>query len=142
MAEPTQEPLDQTGEHAHARCAVCMRGHQTGLRLRFTLQDDGSVEANFPCNAVFEGYRGILHGGIAAAILDGAMTNCLFAHGVVAVTAAMTVRFRSPVQVGRPLTARAWMTGAHKPLYEVRAELVQQGQVKATATGKFMEQAA
>ena len=139
MAEPTQQSLDRTSQHAHPRCVVCTRVQQAGLGLRFRLQDDGTVEARFACNAAYQGYSGVLHGGIAAALLDGAMTNCLFAHGVAAVTAEMTARFRSPIRLGSPLTARAWLSRAHKPLYGVQAELVQEGQVKATAAGKFTE---
>ena len=142
ITEPAQEVLDQTCQHAHPRCVVCTRVHQAGLGLRFKLQDDGIVEARFGCNAVYQGYGGILHGGIAATLLDGAMTNCLFAHGVAAVTAELTLRFRFAIKVGSPVTVRAWMSRAHKPLYCVQAELVQEGQVKATATGKFMQHAA
>jgi uncharacterized protein (TIGR00369 family) len=142
MTGPTQEILDQVSQHAHPWCVVCTRVHQAGLGLRFKLQDDGSVEARFACNAAYQGYGGVLHGGIAATLLDGAMTNCLFAHGVAAVTAEMTVRFRSPIEVGTPLTARAWISRVHKPLYGVQAELVQEGQVKATAAGRFMERVA
>jgi acyl-coenzyme A thioesterase PaaI-like protein len=36
----------------------------------------------------------MLHGGVISSILDGTMTNCLFAHGTVAVTAELRVRFR------------------------------------------------
>ncbi len=139
VTEPHQEVLDRTRSHAHPRCVVCGRVHEAGLGLDFRLGDDGTVEAGFDCRAAYQGYGGVLHGGIASALLDGAMTNCLFAHGVAAVTAEMTVRFRSPIEVGRPLTARAWVTRVHRPLYGVRAELVQAGQVKATAAGKFME---
>jgi uncharacterized protein (TIGR00369 family) len=142
LTEPTQEALDQISQHAHPWCVVCTRVHQAGLGLRFKLQDDGSVEARFACNAAYQGYGGVLHGGIAATLLDGAMTNCLFAHGVAAVTAEMTVRFRSPIEVGTPLTARAWISRVHKPLFGVQAELVQEGQVKAMAAGRFMQRVA
>jgi len=142
ITEPAQEALDQTRHHAHPRCVVCGPVHEAGLGLRFTLRDDGSVEARFDCKTAYQGYKGILHGGIASALLDGAMTNCLFAHGVAAVTAEMTVRFRLPVGVGRPLIARARVSRPHGPLHVVVAELVQDGQVKATAIGKFMERAA
>jgi acyl-CoA thioesterase FadM len=67
------------------------------------------------------------------------MTNCLFAHGVTAVTAEMAIRFRAAIEVGKPLTARAWVSYCRGSLYVAEAELVQDGQVKVTATGKFME---
>jgi acyl-coenzyme A thioesterase PaaI-like protein len=58
-----------------------------GLGLHFTVAPEGGVESTFAGSDVFEGYAGWLHGGLTAALLDGAMTNCLFAHGCQAVTA-------------------------------------------------------
>jgi acyl-coenzyme A thioesterase PaaI-like protein len=37
---------------------------------------DGGVEAHFDCSRIFEGYSHRIHGGVIAALLDGAMTNC------------------------------------------------------------------
>ena len=74
------------------------------------LQPDGSVEGVFAARAPLEGYSGLLHGGVAAAFLDGAMTNCLFAHGVRALTAELTVRYREPVAVPGKITTHATLT--------------------------------
>jgi uncharacterized protein (TIGR00369 family) len=139
IIEPTQSVLQRTRQQAHPLCIVCGRAHEHGLGLRFSLREDGAVEAQFDCKPIFQGYEGILHGGITSALLDGAMTNCLFAHGVVAVTAELTIRFRHPLEVGKVLIARAQVLCLREPLHMVEAELIQDGQVKATAVGKFME---
>ncbi len=102
------------------------------------LQADGSVEGVFAAKAPLEGYPGLLHGGIAAAFLDGAMTNCLFARGVQALTAELLVRYREPVAVPGKITTRAMLTESHGRLYFLRAELRQEGRLKATAIGKFV----
>jgi len=107
--------------------------------VRFSLRDDGAVEGRFDCKVNCQGYCDILHGGVAAALLDGAMTNCLFAHGVTAVTAEMAIRYHAPIRVGHELTARARMSDARRSLYSVQAELLQEGEVRATATATFME---
>jgi len=109
------------------------------MGLEFRLRADGSVTADFACDADFEGYGGMLHGGVISAIADGAMTNCLFAHGIAAVTAELKVRFRHPMKVGTPLTVTARITRWAEPLFVVEARLVQRGRLKATATGKFMQ---
>jgi acyl-coenzyme A thioesterase PaaI-like protein len=71
-----------------------------------------------------QGYDGVVHGGILAALLDDAMANCLWLRGVPAVTAKMALRYREPVQVGARLlvygrllqerekvaTAEGWIT--------------------------------
>ena len=72
-------------------------------------------------------------------MLDGAMTNCLFAHGRVAVTAELTVRYRHPVTVDRPVTVRAWIRESSHNLHRMQAELAQGGRVLVTATAKFLE---
>lgn len=127
---------------SHPGCFVCGRANGHGLRLEFRLFADGAVEASFACQAMFEGYPAMLHGGIICTLLDGAMTNCLFAHGHVGVTADLQVRFRHPVITERPAQVRAWITASLRPLHELAAELVQGEQVMATARGKFVEKKA
>jgi acyl-coenzyme A thioesterase PaaI-like protein len=74
-----------------------------------------------------------------AALLDGAMTHCLFAQGLAAVTAELTVRYRYPVAVRRMATIHAWLERAARHLQVVRAELRQDGVIKASARAKFMK---
>jgi len=40
--------------------------------MEFDVDDDGGVQATFQCVESFEGYPGILHGGVISSILDGA----------------------------------------------------------------------
>jgi uncharacterized protein (TIGR00369 family) len=123
---------------AHPACFACSPRHAGGLRLRFVSRSDGSVAAEFNCDIAYEGYPGVVHGGIVASLLDGAMTNCLFSLGHVAVTADLHVRFRHPLRTGQKAAVRAWLTRDALPLFVLEAEIVQAGQVKATAVGKFM----
>lgn len=110
-----------------------------GLALRYTPATDGSVSASFLGNCALEGYPGILHGGIVATLLDGAMTNCLFAQGIRALTGDLHVRYRFPVLAAEELTVRAWVESSWQALFHVRAEITQGGEVKARAQGKFMK---
>lgn len=124
---------------AHPFCLVCSRSNPFGLGLEFEPQEDGSVRATFIGHPGLEGYPGLLHGGMIATLLDGAMTHCLFARGCRAFTAELRVRYRKPVQVGQPLTVRARLTQSAPPLHLLEAELEQEGCVAAAARGKFME---
>jgi len=108
--------------------------------LEFALLEEGSVETAFNCDKAFEGYANVLHGGVISSLLDGAMTSCMFAHGCSSVTAELNVRFRHLVVTGETATVRAWITRSAPPLYILKAEMLQDDQVKATATGKFMDQ--
>jgi uncharacterized protein (TIGR00369 family) len=101
---------------------------------------DGSVQADFDCGDLLEGYPHTLHGGIIASLLDGAMTNCLFAHGLVAVTAELTIRFLRPVVTNQAATVQAWLQRSRRTLHRLEAELRQNGQLMAMATGKFINE--
>lgn len=132
----------QLRKHSHPECVVCGSSNGHGLGLDFRVAGDGIVEALFACDKVFQGYPAILHGGVVCTILDGAMTNCLFARGHAAMTAELNVRFRHPVATDSPAKVRAWITSSTRPVHELAAELIQDGQVMATAKGKFLEKSA
>jgi uncharacterized protein (TIGR00369 family) len=137
-----REPFEQMQRlHAatHPHCIVCGADNPRGLHVDFRPAADGGVKADFDCARVFEGYSHRIHGGVIAALLDGAMTNCLFAHGRVAVTAELTVRYRHPVTADRKVTVRAWIRESSRNLHRMQAELAQDGRVLVTATAKFLE---
>ena len=139
ITESVHAGLDEIRSQAHSHCVICSPSNSRGLSLKFTTFEDGSVEACFDCDAAFEGYAGLLH-GVIASLLDGAMTNCMFAHGCPVVTAELKVRFRHPVVTDKAATVRAWIDQSSPPLYLLKADVVQAEQVKATACGTFMEQ--
>ena len=132
------QQLAHTRQDAHPFCYVCSASNPMGLALRYTPAADGSVSATFLGNCALEGYSGMLHGGVVATLLDGAMTNCLFARGIRALTADLRVRYRSPVLAAEELTVRAWVESSWHELFNLQAELTQAGQIKARAEGKFM----
>ena len=135
----TQGKPCEIGEQSHCNCVVCGASNERGLRLKFTRTDDGGVQARFDCDRDFQGYADVLHGGVIAALLDGAMTNCMFAHGCPSVTAELNVRFRHPVMAEKDATVCAWIDRSSPPLHVLKARIIQDDQVKATASGTFME---
>jgi uncharacterized protein (TIGR00369 family) len=136
----SQARLEAIRAAEHRECFLCGIANPLGLGLAFEVQENGSVLARFPCLDTLASYRETLHGGVVAAVLDAAMTNALFAAGVVAVTAELTVRFVAPAVNGRDAVVRAWIdrTTSHR-LYYVRSELEQDRQVVARASARFIE---
>ena len=122
----------------HPGCVVCSPDCGHGLQVHFYLDKQGAAVGSFDCGARYEGYPGLLHGGVISALLDGAMTNCLFLHGRATVTAELVVRFRHPVVLGKPARLRAWIAQSNPPVFRLRAELVHDGIVKAGARAAFM----
>lgn len=130
--------LQHTQAEAHPFCFVCSGSNPMGLALRYCVQPDGSVTATFLGSCALEGYAGLLHGGVIVALLDGAMTNCLFARGLRGFTADLRVRYHAGVDAADTVTVRAWLEDESHGLYQLQAELMQAGIAKASATGKFM----
>lgn len=123
---------------SHARCVLCGQRNPWGFHLTFHKEADGIVEGRLRGNGHCQGYPDMMHGGIISLLLDGAMTNCLFLHGRVGVTARMETKFRHPVRAGDEVTVRAWIERENHPVYRLQAQLLQDGQVKATASAVFM----
>jgi uncharacterized protein (TIGR00369 family) len=134
-----QAKLDHVQTEAHPFCMVCSQSNPLGLGLKFNSNDDSSVSTSFLGHPALEGFQGLLHGGVIASLLDGAMTNCMFARGCVAMTVELKVRYRKPVVIGEEIFIRAWITRSSSRLHLLQAELKQDGCVKAVATAKFME---
>jgi uncharacterized protein (TIGR00369 family) len=135
--ECSASPEPHVSNPTHRGCIVCGGDNDQGMHLKFHSEPDGSVRAEFRCDAAYQGYPDILHGGVVAAILDGAMTNCLFAHNIVAVTAELNVRYLEPVRTGEWLAVRARTVKSSPHLYLLEAELLQRGSVHAKARAKF-----
>lgn len=133
------ESLQRLQSEQHPDCVVCGPANGHGLGLEFRMPEPGVVESAFDCRQSAQGYNGMLHGGVTCMLLDGAMTNCLFAHGYTAVTVELHVRFRQPVQTGTQATVRAWIESVAGILYKVRGEIRQNGRIAATATGQFID---
>src|SRR5574341_1541836 len=103
-------------------CFVCGLENPAGLKLRFYDDGLGEVRARISVPAKFNGYPGIVHGGIVAAMLDEtAGRPIMIGHpNRFMVTANMTIRYRQPVPVetelllvGRLLKDRGRIAQAH-----------------------------
>jgi uncharacterized protein (TIGR00369 family) len=122
----------------HPNCFVGRPGPQCGLGVHFLAGKDETVEARVSAPAAWEGFPGLVHGGIIASLLDGAMVNALFARGTVAVTAELTVRYWEPLPLGQPATVVGQVVRCEPPLYLGEARIVVADHLYATARGKFM----
>lgn len=121
----------------HPSCIACGQRQQGGLGLSFRDTGDGKVRCTFDCQSVYQGYPDRLHGGVVAMLLDAAMTHCLFARGITAVTAKLEIRFRHAVELGQPAEVVAWLATESMSFYEVQAELRQRDTLCTTAKALF-----
>jgi len=138
ITETKKNKLTNIRKRLHPNCVVCSRSNTRGLQLEFDLCEDGSVAANFELDETLEGYPGIPHGGVISSVFDGVMGNCLFAQGCTPVTAVLNIRFRHPIAMHKNATASARIVSSSNSVYVLQAEITQNGQIKATAEGKFV----
>jgi uncharacterized protein (TIGR00369 family) len=137
-ALPPEATLERLRGLHHPRCFVARDERDCGLGVRFHARPDGSVEATVGCPESWEGYPGLVHGGIIASLLDGAMTNALFARGTAAVTAEVKIRYWHPLPLGRSASVVGLVAQCEPPLYIVEARITCGDTVHATCSGKFM----
>ncbi len=118
-------------------CFGCGAANPEGLRLRFAV-DEGrrSAEATFTPRPEHQGYAGLTHGGIIAALLDEAMLKLCWELGIPAVTARLGVELRRPAPVGEELRVRGWIVEDKGKLVEAEAEITNsRGEVVAEGRG-------
>lgn len=86
-------------EIKYTNCFVCGHDNPIGLKLDF-LYDDSTAWTWFDSPASFEGYQGVIHGGIIATLLDEVMAKIILSKNLMAVTADLSIRYRKPLPVG------------------------------------------
>ena len=118
---------------------MCGEHNSLSFRLRFEHDEEGKVYSSFQSFPELQGYAGQMHGGIISALLDSAMTHCLFHRNVEGVTAELTVKYLKPVPQEADLRLSAWVEQKILTLYKLKAELSVGGEVLVKAESKFME---
>ncbi len=87
-------------------CFLCGLENPVGLRLRIYEVEPGVVESTYTAPEHFQGYPGVLHGGIIATIIDEISGRALM--GLIdstrfMFTAKLEVKYRKNVPIGKPL---------------------------------------
>jgi uncharacterized protein (TIGR00369 family) len=119
-------------------CFTCGVENPFGLRLHF--YDDGveQVWADVTIQPNHQGFPGVAHGGIIAAILDEVGSRVMMiGDGMrLGMTAKLDIRFRRPVPIGQPLRAvarrvrdRGRLVSAHAELRNLAGEVLAEADV-------------
>ncbi len=94
-------------------CFICGRQNPVGLHLDFYSDlESGQARAEFVIPDHFQGYPGVAHGGIVAAVLDETAGRALILDGSdenLMVTLQLTIRYRRPTPTETPLLAVGWV---------------------------------
>jgi len=86
-------------------CFVCGKANKLGLQLSFYETAPGEVTCEYTVPEQYQGYPGIVHGGIVAAMLDEVCGRAYMGEEPprFMYTARLEIRYRKNVPIGKPL---------------------------------------
>ena len=126
-------------EFAPHNCFACGTLNAGGLGLTLHVEPGRSWVAA-TLEPRFEGWEGVIHGGILCTILDEVMAWALVGEDNWGVTARMAVDFKRPVHVGVPIRAEGWITESRRRVVHTAGHIVDaaSGATLAKATGVYV----
>lgn len=121
------------------RCYGCGSQNPIGLHLDgFTEIPDG-VRAPFMPKDDFNGFHGILHGGVIATALDEISAwAAIHSDGVFIFTAKLEIRYRSEARIGDPFTLEGVVEQRRGKRLLIKASLTGPDTVVAESSGLFV----
>jgi acyl-coenzyme A thioesterase PaaI-like protein len=139
VARQAIETPDGWFEFSPHNCFACGTLNVNGIGLVHHVEP-GRSWTELTLDRRFEGWEGIVHGGIVSTILDEVMAWSLVGQDSWGVTARMSVEFRRPVEVGTPIRADGWVTRDRRRIVETAGRIVHSstGEELATGTGLYV----
>jgi len=122
-------------------CFACGVENEHGLGVEFYEINGDELVAEYVVPEQFEGFPGIVHGGITASILDEMLSRVAMIGEPDRfwMTAKMELRYRAPVPTGQMLKLRAVIEKRRGRLIFTKAELrLPDGTVAAEANGMMV----
>lgn len=110
--------------------------------MRFYEMGPGHVVAEYTVAEQYQGYPGVVHGGVIAAMLDEALGRAAMVenHTRFWMTAKVEIRYRKPVPIGQPLQLHGRLQSDRGRWIFATAELLlPDGSVGAEAEGLLMD---
>lgn len=120
-------------------CFVCGPDNPVGLKTNFEVdRDSQSARCTLAVPAEYQGWQGMVHGGIISALLDEVSAYAGMTVATTVVTGELTTRFRKSVPVEQEITVFAQVIKQVRRVVMVEATLVMQGEVLASSEAKMM----
>jgi acyl-coenzyme A thioesterase PaaI-like protein len=123
-------------------CFACGVDNACGLGMTFYEVEQGRVLAEYSVPEIYQGFPGIVHGGIVFTMLDEVLGRVTMVedHSKFTMTAKVEVRFRKPVPIGEPLQIHGKVDRRRGRFSFASAELrLADGSIAAEAKGMMAE---
>jgi uncharacterized protein (TIGR00369 family) len=120
-------------------CFVCGTRNTGGLKLTFTGNDEtGEVISTAVFSRRFQGWKGVLHGGIISTVLDEIMIKAAERQGLKCVTAELNVKFKKPAVTGAQYLIKGKVMEIRKKLVMTEGAITgPDNEIIASAAGKL-----
>ncbi|MGC8721712.1 MAG: PaaI family thioesterase [Caldisericaceae bacterium] len=119
-------------------CFVCSKTNPKGIHLEIEYDGETEAKAVFRLGREYEGYPGVVHGGIIAAILDDVMGNIEFRKGYVAFTIELNIKYLKKCLVGEELIAKGKLNSLSHRIIETEGEILDlSGEIRVKASAKY-----
>lgn len=124
-------------------CFVCGQKNPHGLKISFQVdREKQNITTIYTVDSIYQGWDGVVHGGILCTLLDEAMANLVYELGLDGIAASLEVRFKKPAPTLQPLRIYGEITEVHKKLVKAKASVTKEdGTVLATGIASFVRQA-
>lgn len=104
----------------YSLCFGCGQNNPIGLKLHF--QWDGkTATAQFTPTEFYQGWPGLVHGGIIICLLDEAMGYAALFEGKACITAKIQAKIKRPASINAPLLITSSVIKRTKKLFESQA---------------------
>lgn len=131
-----REPMDISDNQY---CFVCGPDNPVGFKTTITVnKETKSAQCTLSVPAEYQGWKGMVHGGIISALLDEVSAYAGMTVADTVVTAELKTRFRKPVPVGQEISVSAQVVNQVRRTVIVEARLTIQDEVLASAEAKMM----
>lgn len=125
-------------EIKYANCFVCGEANPGGMKLDFEYDAD-TAWTWFDSPACYEGYHGVIHGGIIATLLDEVMAKIILSKNLIAVTADLNIRYRKPLPIGQKVKATGIITLQKTRTLHTEASLIdEEGNIYAESKAVYI----
>jgi acyl-coenzyme A thioesterase PaaI-like protein len=103
-------------------CFACGLRNDAGLKLTFWMEGD-EIVTEFTPEAHYQGFPGVLHGGILATVLDETLSRTASIEGRWMMTGRLEIRYRRPAPLGPRLRVTARQLSSRSRMVHAEGEV-------------------
>ena len=112
--------LNDTSEYQ--RCFGCGARNPIGLQLAFR-EEDGAIVTEFTPDIQFQGFPGVVHGGILATLLDETLSRTAIIEGRWMMTGRLEIRYRTAAPLHHTLRVSARTRDSRSRMVHAEGEI-------------------